>query len=134
MKNLAIEYKNHRLELDIYNTPEDEGCPYTIGVCDTISFIKSGFYEDYQPVIDSFMKNVDYLTSNKLEDKIKPNSILQQYNLQLERLALKDKKDEFPPFELRRQLIEISVLFSGILDKTLEDVKKDYCDRYSKVE
>ena len=131
MKKLTVGYKNYQLVLEIHTTITDDGYPYTKGICDSISFVKSGYYEDCQPIIYSFMKNVDYLTTNKVEDRF--STILQQYNLQLERLALRDKKDEFSPFELRRQLIEISILFSGILNKTLEDVKSDYCERYPTV-
>lgn len=131
MKKLTVEYKNYQLVLEIHTTITDDGYPYTKGICNSISFVKSGYYEDCQPIIYSFMKNVDYLTANKVENL--SSTILQQYNLQLERLALKDKKDKFSPLELRRQLVEIYVLFNGILDKTLEDVKKDYCEIYPTV-
>ena len=128
MKTFNVEYKGYVLEVESspINSITGLSIPYIKGTCDCISFVKDGYYknEDYLEIVNSFMGKVDLLTESKKEDTSHTHLLTQ-----LDRLAKKDKEDNFTPFELRGQLIEIYHLFGKILSLTLEDIYKLYFER-----
>ena len=115
-ENKDFEYKGYTLKLGVVETRKG-------GYCEELNYKTYG--EDEEANITKFKKYINWkITSTKKEDTSHTHLITQ-----LDRLAQKDKEDNFTPFELRGQLICISHLFSKVLDITLEDIYKLYFEK-----
>ena len=111
-----FEYKGYTLKLGVVETRKG-------GYCEELNYKTYG--DDDEANITKFKKYINWkITSDRKEDTSHTHLLTQ-----LDRLAKKDKEDNFTPFELRGQLIEIYHLFSKILSLTLEDIHKLYFTR-----
>jgi len=128
--NYTAEHKGFTLNINEVLDAQQNPI-YFEGECKEINFSVKGFHKEYQHSMQGFFKlvykfkdEVDKLTEEKQEDKV-----LNQLHKQLDRLRERDKEINYPPFELRGELISIHHLFSGITELTLEDVKRIYFER-----
>ena len=111
-----FEYKGYTLKLGVVETRKG-------GYCEELNYKTYG--EDEEANITKFKKYINWkITSDKKEDKSHNHLITQ-----LDRLVQKDKEDNYTPFELKGQLLEIYHLFGKILNLTLEDIYKLYFER-----
>lgn len=118
-KNKEFEYKGYTLKLGVIE--ERKG-----GYCEELNY--KTYREDEEANITKFKKYINWkITSTKKE-----NSSHNHLLTQLDRLAQKDKEDNFTPLELRGQLIVIYNLFGKILSLTLEDIYRLYFTRAEK--
>ena len=115
-KEKDFEYKGYTLKLGVVETRKG-------GYCEELNYKTYG--DDEEANITKFKKYINWkITSTKKEDKSHTHLLTQ-----LDRLAKKDKDNNFTPFELRGQLIEIYHLFGKILSLTAQDINKLYFER-----
>lgn len=115
-KEKEFEYKGYTLKLGAIETRKG-------GYCEELDYKTYG--DDEEATITRFKKFINWRISNAKKEDSSHTHLLTQ----LDRLVQKDKKNNFTPFELRGQLIEIHNLFSKILSLTLEDIYKLYFER-----
>lgn len=115
-KNKEFEYKGYTLKLGVIE--ERKG-----GYCEELNYKTYG--EDEEANITKFKKYINWKITSIKKENSSHNHLLTQ----LDRLAKKDKENNFTPFELRGQLIVIYHLFGKILSLTLEDIHKLYFTR-----
>ena len=115
-KGKDFEYKGYILKLGVIETRKG-------GYCKELNYKTYG--EDEEDTIIKFQKFVNWKISSTKKKDTSHTHLLTQ----LDRLAKKDKEDNFTPNELRGQLIEIYHLFGKILSLTLEDIHKLYFER-----
>ena len=115
-KEKDFEYKGYTLKLGVVEIKKG-------GYCKELNYKTYG--DDEEANITKFKKYINWkITSDKKEDTSHTHLLTQ-----LDRLAKKDKEDNFTPFELRGQLIEIYHLFGKILSLTVQDINKLYFER-----
>ena len=119
-----FEYKGYTLKLGVVEIRKG-------GYCEELNYKTYG--DDEEANITNFKRYINWkITSTPLGAGLptkKEDTSHTHFLTQLGRLAKKDKEDNFTPFELRGQLVEIYHLFGKILSLTLEDIHKLYFER-----